>query len=118
MSYSPTTWETGDTITAAKLNNMEQGIANASGTLLVSVETAQDGHNLALDKTWTEIHTAILSNGVTIIKHETGEGYDSITILKLTNVDNDSEVGYMIVADDEEFISATADGYPQTNHEG
>lgn len=28
-SYTPTTWATGDVITATKLNNIEQGIANA-----------------------------------------------------------------------------------------
>lgn len=31
MTYTPNTWVTGDTITAAKLNNMEDGIANAGG---------------------------------------------------------------------------------------
>lgn len=31
MSYTPTEWVTGDTITAEKLNNMESGIANAKG---------------------------------------------------------------------------------------
>lgn len=31
MTYTPNTWTTGDTITAAKLNNMEDGIANAGG---------------------------------------------------------------------------------------
>lgn len=31
MSYTPNTWATGDTITAAKLNSMEDGIANAGG---------------------------------------------------------------------------------------
>ena len=31
MSYTPTTWTTGDTITATKLNKIEQGIANAGG---------------------------------------------------------------------------------------
>ena len=31
MSYTPNTWTTGDTITATKLNNIEQGIANAGG---------------------------------------------------------------------------------------
>ena len=30
-SYTPTTWANGDIITAVKLNNIEQGIANASG---------------------------------------------------------------------------------------
>ena len=29
MSYTPTTWANGDTITAEKLNKMEQGIAGA-----------------------------------------------------------------------------------------
>lgn len=29
MSYTPTTWQTGDTITAEALNNMESGIAGA-----------------------------------------------------------------------------------------
>lgn len=31
MSYTPTTWTTGDTITATKLNKIEQGVANAGG---------------------------------------------------------------------------------------
>lgn len=29
MSYTPTNWQTGDTITAAGLNKMERGIAGA-----------------------------------------------------------------------------------------
>ncbi|MDB8858809.1 phosphoenolpyruvate synthase [Pediococcus acidilactici] len=28
MAYTPNNWSAGDTITSAKLNNMEQGIAN------------------------------------------------------------------------------------------
>lgn len=31
MSYTPTTWTTGDTITATALNKIENGIANAGG---------------------------------------------------------------------------------------
>lgn len=31
MAYTPTTWVTGDTITATKLNKLEQGVANAGG---------------------------------------------------------------------------------------
>lgn len=31
MAYTPTTWNTGDTINATKLNKIEQGIANAGG---------------------------------------------------------------------------------------
>lgn len=31
MSYTPTNWNTGDTITAAAMNKIENGIANAGG---------------------------------------------------------------------------------------
>lgn len=31
MSYTKTTWETGDVITAEKLNKMEDGIESAAG---------------------------------------------------------------------------------------
>ena len=37
MAYTPTTWATGDTITAVKLNNMEQGITDA-GIFFVETE--------------------------------------------------------------------------------
>lgn len=30
MAYTPTTWAAGDTVTATKLNKLEQGVANAS----------------------------------------------------------------------------------------
>lgn len=35
MSYTPTTWSTGDTITASALNKIEQGIAGSGGYDLV-----------------------------------------------------------------------------------
>lgn len=31
MSYTKTTWQTGDVITAEKLNKMEDGIESAAG---------------------------------------------------------------------------------------
>jgi hypothetical protein len=33
MSYTPTNWQTGDTVTAEKLNHMEQGIASPIVTI-------------------------------------------------------------------------------------
>ena len=37
MSYTPTAWQTGDTITAEKLNNMESGIEAADNVAVVTV---------------------------------------------------------------------------------
>lgn len=52
MAYTKNTWVTGDIVTSAKLNHMEDGIANASG-LVVHLN-----NNGELDKTWQEIADA------------------------------------------------------------
>ncbi|MBO5662611.1 MAG: hypothetical protein J6S12_01980 [Alphaproteobacteria bacterium] len=44
MAYTKTVWETGDIITAAKLNNMEDGIEEHDAMILSSVGT-QSGSN-------------------------------------------------------------------------
>lgn len=61
MSYTPTEWECGDTITAAKMNKIEQGIADAGGAEPFFVnETVDDNYgNYVLDKTAQEITNAI-----------------------------------------------------------
>jgi hypothetical protein len=71
MSYTPNTWQTGDTITAAKLNNMEQGIANAGGGGGVLFVTATGSEfDWVCDKTASEMWSAY-QNGVLLIKQET-----------------------------------------------
>ncbi len=55
MSYTPTTWAAGDTVTAAKLNKLEQGVA--SGGVLV-VHVAPNEATFTMDKTYSEIKSA------------------------------------------------------------
>ena len=52
MSYTPTTWKAGDTVTSEKLNKIEQGIANHN-----IVEATMDNETfiITLNKTWQEI---------------------------------------------------------------
>lgn len=47
MSYTPTEWKTGDTITAEKLNNMESGIAGAGdgNTMVFEFSATADSEN-------------------------------------------------------------------------
>lgn len=63
MSYTPNTWVTGDTITATKLNNMEQGIANAGGGAIVELTFDLDSHKYTCDKTAIEIAELYASGG-------------------------------------------------------
>ena len=57
MSYEPTNWKAGDTVTSAKLNKIEQGIKN---NILVANLIFDDFENgiAHLDKTWQEIYDA------------------------------------------------------------
>lgn len=47
MSYTPTTWNTGDTITASALNKIENGIANAGGGGTAWVTLSASGYGSA-----------------------------------------------------------------------
>lgn len=58
MSYTPTTWTTGDTITASALNKIENGIANAGGGGLFHVTCTQNGGFL-LDKSYNDLSAAV-----------------------------------------------------------
>ncbi len=58
MSYTPTNWQSGDTITSEKLNKIENGIASADGyriDITISGSTVTADYNGA---TLTEIATA------------------------------------------------------------
>ena len=65
MSYEPTVWQTGDTVTAEKLNKLEQGVTNAGGgVFIIPITSTEDGHDITYSTTVTvgEIATA-LTNG-------------------------------------------------------
>lgn len=57
MAYDKQTWQTGDTVTSAKLNHMEDGIASVGGDVLIVNATETDTATV-LDRTWEEIHGA------------------------------------------------------------
>lgn len=61
MSYTPTTWQTGDTITAEKLNNMESGIENANEPFIVTLTPTAADFSGTMDKTPKEIYDAYMA---------------------------------------------------------
>lgn len=56
MAYEPTEWKSGDVVTSAKLNKLEQGVKGAGVTLVVNGIITEG--TPTLDKTWQEIHDA------------------------------------------------------------
>lgn len=72
MSYTPTTWNTGDTITASALNKIENGIENAGGVLICNSSYDDDVGTHVLDKTAQEIYDALLAGTPAYIKFQYG----------------------------------------------
>ena len=73
MSYTPNTWQDGDTITAAKLNNMESGIENANTPFVVNLTPENPDFSGTMDKTVAEINTAYEAGQRILYRVWTGE---------------------------------------------
>lgn len=58
MAYTKNNWQTGDTITADKLNNMESGIENANEPFIVTCTPTSADFSGTMDKTNAEIDAA------------------------------------------------------------
>ena len=69
MSYTPTEWNTGDTITAEKLNKLEAGVAGADTTLYLTMEYDDEASEeremdvyKAIDKAGNEVSSGTVLN--------------------------------------------------------
>ena len=107
MAYEPT-------ITSAKLNKMEQGIANSGGGVLVVTADAETG---ALDKTWQEIYDAASDSKVIIIKQivDDGGGIGYMTFSEVSSYQGEYVVCALVYSGSLEklnFITNSASGYP------
>ena len=72
MSYTKNTWETGDVITAEKLNNLETGVANHD---VFTVSIVDDDGSYHTDKTVSEIMDAFTA-GQKVIYFSKNDDYD------------------------------------------
>ncbi len=95
MSYNPTQWSAGDTVTSAKLNKMEQGISNSGVLEIHAVISNPKSGVISLDKTWQEIYNA--NNSVIMTPSGSEEfpmrtnvinvGYNGLTFVVLCFID-------------------------------
>lgn len=65
MTYNPTQWKSGDVVTSAKLNKIEEGITSGANAYVIQLDY-QNGYYV-MDKTWSEILTASKSGIVIAI---------------------------------------------------
>lgn len=97
MAYEKQNWVCGDTLTAEKLNHMEQGIEDASqssgGSEIVNMTMATDEDNCivcTLDKTASELYDIAFTQGKDI--KITGELNGSVGYLYPVSINNSLQV--------------------------
>ncbi len=73
MSYTPTTWTTGDTISASALNKIEQGIAGAGSALVCNSSYDSGQAAYVLDHTAKDIYDALIAGTPVYIKYQYGD---------------------------------------------
>ena len=109
MSYEKTTWSSGDTITAEKLNNIEDGIAGADNRGVFAVGFQEDGGTL--DKTWKEIHDAV-SDGKLSFVFFMGEDEIGIGIVMSVYEEGGYSIDVMGWNEGFTYTAETENGYP------
>ena len=126
MAYDPTVWKSGDTITSAKLNKLENGLAEASGggtgggVLYVSFQDPT-AENPILNKTWQEIYDAATGGSVVIFRgtFETGPEtqYAVEPLMALFNGDYDGTIIYGVnFTNYGPYNCGSPNGYPESNY--
>lgn len=72
MAYEKHTWVCGETITADKMNHLENGVAEGGGggSSPLVVHRIDSGSKHQLDKTWQEINNAFPNVYVEVVEGE------------------------------------------------
>ena len=110
MAYEKQTWQSGDTVTSAKLNHMEDGIASAGGGNILFVGATTVDETTTLDKTWQEIMTAV-ETGIAVIKKISGE--NDITLDYIVAVYHYDGNSYTVLSvSGGQYEADSASGYP------
>ena len=108
MSYTPTTWTSGDVITAEKLNNLEGGVEAAGSALLITI-TSGDNSMATMDKAWKEIYDAFMGGIPCIATYD--QSYSTHNYL-VTDVYTQGE-SYEVTVGDYSYYTNSENDYPQ-----
>ena len=105
MAYTPTQWVTGDTVTATKLNKLEQGVANAGGGYDAEISLygdSQGSQGTIISGSYAKL-SALLNNNIApnILVRVWFSNYSNITVAGTTTAtalyiySTDASVPYM-----------------------
>lgn len=113
MSYTPTNWATGDVITAAKLNKLEQGVASGGVTVVPYIAGGMDEPTV-IQMAASELLTAC-QNGVVFIKKVREAGTASLASCEVVSVASFYNGAYRFTAGSENYTAESANEYPASS---
>lgn len=124
MAYTKTTWNTGDVITAEKLNHMEDGITSAqvyteseqmrfSGSVATEERNGMYGAEIDCDLSDEPQRIAVTFDGTEYTCERVAFGNDSVYGGFSSNAPDFSEYPFFIIADNHSFIQTEAGGTHQ-----
>ena len=119
MGYNKTTWQTGDTVTAEKLNNMENGIAANDKFFMTSIVYYEDGDYSEIQNTWQELYNAMEAGKIIYcLDHNTENNDDTYLLYMITYVGFTNEEYYTVTlhnvsaGDSQSFEASSASSKP------
>lgn len=85
MAYEPTTWQAGDTVTSAKLNKIEQGIAKGGIRIVHLIDTGEVSNAtqmpiMRLDITPSDLEEMLNNGQMPMLYTETESGINYISL--------------------------------------
>ena len=98
MSYTPTVWSNGDSITAEKFNKLENGVAARNGIFWVT-----ENENQELDKNWNEIVGAVAAGMLPVIKADGG-----FIVIQSAEVNSNDQYPYIVMSESETDAHSSA----------
>lgn len=111
--YEPTEWKKGDVVTSAKLNKLEQGVANAGVLIANVIVTGEDpDQTITLDKTWQEIADADFC----VIRSTEETAEDSLVMFYCVQRVGTELGTYIVDLGSSSFITDSPNGYPVYNN--
>lgn len=118
MAYEKQTWQTGDVVTSAKLNHMEDGIAAAGH--IVGTRIDETDYSLVLTSTWAEVKALCESGPVYIYSDNSDDSMTNIScapVVLVMSYDGTYTVSTLttdgLAVSDLTYSASSADDYPR-----
>ena len=110
MSYEPYTWQSGDVVTSARLNHMEQGIAGGGGALKITPTITEVDNQVT--ETWNKTAGEIM-DAMPLVYFDFGsDGYHEFQFLTSYGWSEDDGFSSEATTSANEVTAATRNDYP------